>query len=238
MRGAVVAAPQWRRLVKHESSSVCLQTALDDQGPDTSLRSFNPQTDQKNTINLTVAQFVVFQSVDPDEFRALLWNNTAALLVVLYGPHSDPALIADVINSVVLACGSWRCKTLGVYGKVLYRPCRISSVHLQDCVTMTDDACLLQTMRVVLEGNSFNPSTAVAAGVMFPAFACEKSWLPYSPALLQKIKTTLHKRQVRILFGVFTSCTEQVSDIGRSCGAIGGRPFCQMFLYNRSPKRC
>ena len=238
MRGAAVAAPQWRRLVKHEPSSVCLQTALDDQGPDTSLRSFNPQTDQKNTINLTVAQFVVFQSVDPDEFRALLWNNTAALLVVLYGPHSDPALIADVINSVVLACGSWRCKTLGVYGKVLYRPCRISSVHLQDCVTMTDDACLLQTMRVVLEGNSFNPSTAVAAGVMFPAFACEKSWLPYSPALLQKIKTTLHKRQVRILFGVFTSCTEQVSDIGRSCGAIGGRPFCQMFLYNRSVKHC
>ena len=238
MRGAAVAAPQWRRLVKHEPSSVCLQTALDDQGPDTSLRSFNPQTDQKNTINLTVAQFVVFQSVDPDEFRALLWNNTAALLVVLYGPHSDPALIADVINSVVLACNSWRCKTLGVYGKVLYRPCRISSVHLQDCVTMTDDACLLQTMRVVLEGNSYNPSTAVAAGVMFPAFACEKSWLPYSPALLQKIKTTLHKRQVRILFGVFTSCTEQVSDIGRSCGAIGGRPFCQMFLYNRSVKHC
>ena len=83
MRGAAVAAPQWRRLVKHEPSSVCLQTALDDQGLDTSLRSFNPQTDQKNTINLTVAQFVVFQSVDPDEFRALLWNNTAALLVVL-----------------------------------------------------------------------------------------------------------------------------------------------------------
>ena len=103
---------------------------------------------------------------------------------------------------------------------------------------MAGEAGVLQTMRVVLEANSFNPSTAVAVGVMFPELACAKSWLSYSPDLLQMIKTTLHNRQVRILFGVFTSCTAQVSDIGRSCGAIGGRPFCQMFLYNRSPKRC
>ena len=238
MRGAAVAAPQWRRLVKQEPGPVCLQTALGDQGPDTSLRSFNPKTDQKNTINLTVAQFVVFQSVDPAEFRTLLWNNPAALLVVLFGPLSEPAHIADVIDRVVQACDLWSCKTLGVYGKVLYRHCRICNVGFLDRVSMAGEAGVLQTMRVVLEANSFNPSTAVAVGVMFPELACAKSWLPYSPDLLQMIKTTLHNRQVRILFGVFTSCTEQVSDIGRSCGAIGGRPFCQMFLYNRSPKRC
>ena len=38
--------------------------------------------------------------------------------------------------------------------------------------------------------------------------------------------------------GVFTSSTAQVSDIGRSCGAIGGRPFCQMFLLDRTPQAC
>ena len=45
MRGAAVAAPQWRRLAKQEPGPVRLQTALGDQGPDTSLRSFNPKID-------------------------------------------------------------------------------------------------------------------------------------------------------------------------------------------------
>ena len=73
---------------------------------------------------------------------------------------------------------------------------------------------------------------------MFPEFASAKPWLPYSSALLKEIKTTLQRRQVRILLGVFTSSTAQVSDIGRSCGAIGGRPFCQMFLLDRAPQEC
>ena len=51
----------------------------------------------------------------------------------------------------------------------------------------------------------------------------------YNARLLEAIKSTLTRQQVRILLGVFTCTPEQVADIARSCGASGTRPFCQMF---------
>ena len=62
--------------------------------------------------------------------------------------------------------------------------------------------------------------------------------LPYSSALLEGIKATLTSQQVRILLGVFLCPREQVSDIARSCGAIGGRPFCQVFYRDHAQQAC
>ena len=227
--------------VKEETAQrrlVRLETALGDRGPDTSLEPFNPQTDQKNTINLIVAQFVVFQDVHINQFKRMLYDHPASILVVLFDLMGEPSRFAEVIDDVVQTSQHWECNTLGVCGKVLYRPCRIQTVRFLARVSIAGESSVLQTMRVVLKGNGFNPCTAVAVGVMIPELESATPWPPYSPAFLQMIKTTLLLQQVRILMGVFTGYTTQVSDIGKSCGAIGGRPFCQMFLIDQAPLAC
>ena len=58
---------------------------------------------------------------------------------------------------------------------------------------------------------------------------------PSTAVAVEGITTALTPQQVRLLFDVFTCIPEQLADIARSCGAIGTRPFCQMFHSYQKP---
>jgi hypothetical protein len=58
---------------------------------------------------------------------------------------------------------------------------------------------------------------------------------PSTAVAVEGITTALTPQHVRLLFDVFTCIPEQLADIARSCGAIGTRPFCQMFHSYQKP---
>ena len=217
---------------------VHLQTAPGEQGPDILLEPFNPQTDQKTTLNLIVALFVVFPDADVNELKTLLLNHTAGLLIVLFDPVTGgEAINSEVIEEVMVASDLWDCQALGTSGVVMYKKVRIRSVAFIESVSKAGEASVLQTMRVVFHGNTM---FLLPVGVMFllPENIGGSFSLPYSSALLKGIKATLTSQQVRILLGVFLCPPAQVSDIAHSCGAIGGRPFCQMFYRDHAQQAC
>ena len=95
-------------------------------------------------------------------------------------------------------CDHWGCRELPFQsGVVLSRNDRITQVAFVETVVKGNDASVLQTMRVIIEGNRMNPTTAVAVATMLVRNDIGSRGKPYSPELLDAVKNATKKKARR-----------------------------------------
>ena len=154
----------------------------------------NAKYDSKNSFRLTVSMFVVFPGIKEADFKNLLFNSHAGIVIVLYEPALNH-ILCHVVKEVADESEHWIFKKINNKASVLYRKDIIRRGALIEGVGEREDNDDFQTLRVF-----FWASTAVAVGVLYRPRSTDTGYrlAPYSASLLDGITTALTPQQVQL----------------------------------------